>query len=90
MLHLLDNPAGDYLIWQYGTAQIDGINGEVDANYYYGDFETYWFKKETIKILPESQKQISTHDLTKKYCVNCGKKIKSEFKFCPSCGAKQD
>ena len=29
---------GDYLIWQYGTAHIDGINGEVDANYYYGDF----------------------------------------------------
>ena len=31
---------GEYLIWQYGTAQVDGINGEVDANYYYGDFET--------------------------------------------------
>ena len=29
---------GDYLIWQYGTEYIDGINGEVDANYYYGDF----------------------------------------------------
>ncbi len=29
---------GDYLIWQYGTEHIDGINGEVDANYYYGDF----------------------------------------------------
>ena len=29
---------GEYLIWQYGTAQVDGINGEVDANYYYGDF----------------------------------------------------
>ena len=30
--------SGDYLIWQYGTEHIDGINGEVDANYYYGDF----------------------------------------------------
>ena len=29
---------GDYLIWQYGTEHIDGINGEVDANYYYSDF----------------------------------------------------
>ena len=29
---------GEYLIWQYGTAQVDGINGEVNANYYYGDF----------------------------------------------------
>ena len=30
--------AGDYLIWQYGTEHINGIHGEVDANYYYGDF----------------------------------------------------
>ena len=30
--------AGDYLIWQYGTEYVDGINGEVDANFYYGDF----------------------------------------------------
>ena len=29
---------GNYLIWQYGTENIDGINGEVDANIYYGDF----------------------------------------------------
>ena len=29
---------GNYLIWQYGTKNIDGINGEVDANIYYGDF----------------------------------------------------
>ena len=28
---------GDYLIWQYGTAKVDGIKGEVDANYYYGE-----------------------------------------------------
>ncbi len=30
--------AGNYQIWQYGTEHIDGSNGEVDANYYYGDF----------------------------------------------------
>ena len=29
---------GEYLIWQYGTEKIDGINGEVDSNFYYGDF----------------------------------------------------
>ena len=23
---------GDYLIWQYGTSKVDGINGEVDSN----------------------------------------------------------
>ncbi len=31
---------GDYLIWQYGTAQIDGIKGEVDANIYYADTDS--------------------------------------------------
>ena len=29
--------SGEYLIWQYGTSNVDGINGEVDSNYYYGD-----------------------------------------------------
>ena len=29
---------GDYLIWQYGTEYVNGINGKVDSNYYYGDF----------------------------------------------------
>lgn len=59
-------------------------------NNYYGDFGPYWFKNETIHILPESQKQFSSNDLTKKYCHNCGRKIKSDFKFCPNCGAKQE
>ena len=72
------------------TGRIDkGSCSNQNFNNYYGDFQSWWFKKETIKILPESQKQISSSDLNKKYCINCGKKIKSEFKFCPSCGAKQ-
>lgn len=58
-------------------------------NNYYGDFESWYFKKETIKILPQSQKQIYSKDLNKKYCHNCGKKIKESFKFCPNCGAEQ-
>ena len=29
---------GEYLIWQYGTEKIEGINGEVDSNFYYGEF----------------------------------------------------
>ncbi len=58
-------------------------------NNYYGDFESWYFKKETIKILPQSQKQISSKDLNKKYCHNCGKKIKESFKFCPNCGTEQ-
>ena len=72
------------------TGRIDkgGYSNQKFTNYY-GDFQSWYFKKETIKILPESQKQISASDLAKKYCYNCGKKIKKEFKFCPSCGANQ-
>lgn len=73
------------------TGRIDkGSYSNQNFTNYYGDFENWYFKKETIKIIPESQKQISSNDLNKKYCVNCGKKIKKEFKFCPSCGTKQD
>ena len=72
------------------TGRVDkGSQSNQQFNNYYGDFENWYFKKETIKILPESQKQISVSDLNKKYCYNCGKKIKKEFKFCPSCGAAQ-
>lgn len=72
------------------TGRIDkGSYSNQNFTNYYGDFDSWYFKKETIKILPESQKQISSNDLSKKYCHNCGKKIKVDFKFCPNCGAKQ-
>ena len=73
------------------TGRIDkGGYSNQKFNNYYGDFNSWYFKKETIKRLPESQKQISSSDLNKKYCYNCGKKIKDTFKFCPNCGAKQE
>lgn len=56
---------------------------------YYGDFDKSYFRKETIKILPQSMKQISSNELRRKYCVNCGRKLKDKFKFCPFCGEKQ-
>ena len=72
------------------TGRIDkGSYSNQNFNNYYGDFQNWYFKQETIKLLPQSQKQINTNDLKKKYCHNCGKKIKSDFKFCPNCGAKQ-
>ena len=52
------------------------------------DFEYFPFRTETIKILPMSQKRITTNDLTRVYCTNCGKKLKSTYKFCPKCGTK--
>ena len=49
--------AGNYQIWQYGTEHIDGINGEVDANYYYGDFG----KSNTVsKSVPDIIYQVYT------------------------------
>ena len=53
------------------------------------DFEYLPFKTEYIKILPTSQKQITSNDLQKKYCYNCGRKLNQKYKFCPYCGAEQ-
>lgn len=53
------------------------------------NFEYFPFKTEYIKILPLSQKQITSNDLQKKYCHECGRKLNQKYKFCPFCGAKQ-
>jgi membrane protease subunit (stomatin/prohibitin family) len=40
-------------------------------------------------ILPKSQQPVSSKDINKTYCTECGTKIvKSTFKFCPNCGTK--
>lgn len=46
------------------------------------------FNKETIYIKPLSTKPVTSTDLNKKYCTNCGKKLSPKFKYCPACGAK--
>ena len=57
---------GEYLIWQYGTEKIDGINGEVDSNFYYGDFgksadtKTTAAKRTTTKNTPDITYQVFT------------------------------
>lgn len=53
------------------------------------DFEYWPFVTETIKLLPTSQKPITTEEISKRYCYNCGRKLKDKFKFCPFCGTKQ-
>ena len=52
------------------------------------NFEYFPFRTEEIKILPKSQKQYTASDLEKKYCPECGRKIKDKFKFCPFCGER--
>lgn len=53
------------------------------------DLEYYPFETEEIKLLPKSQKPVTKDDLEKVYCHECGRKLKTKFKFCPFCGAKQ-
>jgi len=55
----------------------------------YNDFEYFPFHTEKIHILPQSRKPITSNDLEKRYCHNCGRKLNQKFKFCPFCGTKQ-
>ena len=52
------------------------------------DFEYFPFTTEKVKLLPISQKPYTTNDLHKIYCSECGRKIKTQYKFCPFCGSK--
>lgn len=54
------------------------------------DFEYLPFVTEKIKLLPISQKPFTANDLQKIYCTECGRKLKTQYKFCPYCGSKID
>ena len=54
------------------------------------DFEYFAFVTEKIKLLPISQKPFTVNDLQKIYCSECGRKLKTQYKFCPYCGNKID
>ena len=54
------------------------------------DFEYFPFVTEKIKLLPISQKPFTPNDLQKIYCSECGRKLKTNYKFCPYCGSKID
>jgi len=52
------------------------------------DIESWPFATEEIKLLPKSQKPVYKEDLEKLYCSQCGRKVKTKFKYCPFCGEK--
>lgn len=56
----------------------------IDTSFEYAAFVT-----ETLHILPMSRKPVTSGDLKKIYCHQCGRKIKAGFRFCPFCGSKQ-
>lgn len=51
-------------------------------------FEAYSFKTINYKLLPISTKINDSKSIVKRYCTQCGSKIKGGYKFCPNCGAK--
>jgi rRNA maturation endonuclease Nob1 len=62
-------------------------NQELQTDNY--KFNTFSFHKIEYKLLPASLKVSTVEEITiKKYCVNCGTKVKSEHKFCAQCGTK--
>jgi len=72
------------------TGRIEnGSRSNQEFNTVNNEFESWPFKTEEIQILPTSRKPITSQDLEKKYCYNCGRKLNQKFKFCPFCGAKQ-
>lgn len=49
------------------------------------NFNSYSFHQVSYKILPNSNKNVIGGEI-KKFCSDCGVKVKSNYKFCPSCG----
>ena len=73
------------------TGRIDkGSHSSQKFNTINIDFEYYPFSTEVIQILPTSQKPVTSQDLQKVYCSNCGRKLNTKYKFCPYCGTKVD
>jgi len=73
------------------TGRIDkGSHSNQKFNTINIDFESYPFSTEVIQILPSSQKPVTSSDLQKVYCINCGRKLNSKYKYCPYCGSPVD
>jgi len=53
----------------------------------YEQFNYYTSHTIKFKIQPKSSKNINVDEI-RQYCTECGTKMKSNYKFCPSCGNK--
>ena len=53
----------------------------------YEQFNYYTSHTIQLKIQPTSTKNINVEEI-RQYCTECGTKMKSSYKFCPSCGNK--
>ncbi len=53
----------------------------------FSQFEEYSFQRVLWNILPLANKPVTKEDLSKRYCTNCGSRVKkSSWKYCPICG----
>lgn len=83
--------AGDIKSNKIETGRIkEGGHSDQEFDYVSMSFEYWPFTTEEIHILPKSTKPVSSHDLQKVYCQNCGRRLKTKFNFCPFCGEKLD
>lgn len=72
------------------TGRIEkGNKSSQEFNYNYDTFNSHPLKTIKWLILPDSRKPITVQEINKKYCTECGSKIKRpSYKFCPICGTK--
>jgi len=55
------------------------------------EFDTFSFHNVSWRILPKSRKPLTSSEVNKRYCTECGARVKkASFKFCPHCGTKVD
>jgi hypothetical protein len=55
------------------------------------EFESFPFHQEEIKLLPQSEKKHTVKEYKadyRKYCSNCGKRLKYTDSYCSRCGQK--
>ncbi len=73
-----------------GKTELGSISNQEFSDYN-GIFESNELIKFDFKIYPISKKELNSGDLKfRKYCTECGKKLKNTYKFCPSCGTKSE
>lgn len=66
----------------------EGRHSNQEFNSVNKDFEYYPTHTEIIRLLPPSRKLVTSGDLKKRWCHNCGRKLSQKYKFCPFCGTK--
>jgi hypothetical protein len=64
-----------------------GDKSTQDITNTYGNFNYHTLHRVEYKILPKSSKPVEVQEI-RNYCTECGTKVKTNYKFCPSCGNK--